>query len=72
MFRDLILELLQHFRESRLLVMLGRFSVLKSTEAQEMILLGFGAKGTERKGKFKLGAERAKLYIARKKSLKIL
>lgn len=52
--------------------MLGRFSVLKSTEAQEMILLGFGAKGTERKGKFKLGAERAKPYIARKKSLKIL
>lgn len=26
----------------------------KSTEAQEMILLGAGAKGTDRKGKFKL------------------
>lgn len=32
-----------------------------------MILFGFGANRTERKGKFKLGAERAKLYIARKK-----
>ena len=30
-------------------------------------MLVFGVKGTERKGKFKLGAERAKLHIARKK-----